>query len=353
MSLSVALVCPYSLDVPGGVGTHVLGLARWLAGRGHAPIVIAPGTAPAAGVEGVTVELLGSSTPLRFNGSVANLALSPAQSRRAVALAAAADVVHVHEPLTPGIAFAAARAARALVVTHHASYRPHGPLRGALRLRAAGLGSRVSIAVSEAAAGTARAVTGVAPTVVPNAITLPPPPAPRTGWRGGSRARVGFLGRLDEPRKGFGVFRDLARRCAAGGFEAEFVAAGPGAAEAGPVRRVGGLSDTERSEFLAGLDVLVAPNLRGESFGLVIVEALAAGADVVVSDLPGFTDVLARADVGATFETGSAAAAERVLRDRLRRPLDPLAAHAAASQWGWERVGPMLESRYERLAPMA
>ncbi|GAB3821625.1 glycosyltransferase family 4 protein [Tessaracoccus terricola] len=353
MTLRIALVCPYSLDVPGGVGTHVLGLARWLARQGHAPTVIAPGARDVEAAPGVRLELLGPTVGLRFNGSVANLALRPAQARRAVALARDAELVHVHEPLTPGVAFAAARAAGALVVTHHASYRIARPVAAALRIRAGRLGPRESLAVSAEAARTALAVTGVEPRVVPNALTLPPVPPARAGWLGGARPRVGFLGRTDEPRKGFAVFTRLARDARAAGIEAEFVAAGPGRAEPGPVDRLGSLDEQERARYLAGLDVLVAPNTTGESFGMVLVEALAAGCDVVASDLPAFTDLLAEAGVGATFATGSATAALAALRTRLARPVDPVRAHLAASRWSWERVGPEVVRGYGAVVPMA
>ncbi|MCC2592858.1 glycosyltransferase family 4 protein [Tessaracoccus sp. OS52] len=350
MNLRVVLVCPYSLDVPGGVGNHVLGLAGWLARAGHAPTVVAPGSTAPEVPGGVAVELLGPTLGLAFNGSVANLAVRPWQARRAVGACADADVVHVHEPLTPGAAFAAARVAGPLVVTHHASFGVSPPVAAALRIRASRLGRREVIAVSEAAARTARSVTGSVPEIIPNGIDLPPAPPPRNGPRGGSRPRVGFLGRIDEPRKGFEVFRGLADRAASEGIDAEFVAAGPGAAQPGDVRMAGALTNSQRAEFLGSIDVLVAPNLGGESFGLVLIEALAAGCDVVASDLPAFRRVLSEAGVGAQFSTGEPRDAARVLRARLGSPIDPLAAHRAASRWSWEEVGPRVLRVYGAVA---
>lgn len=353
MTLRVALVCPYSLDVPGGVGTHVLGLARWLAKQGHLPRVIAPGHHPVEAGEGVRVELLGNSIGAPFNGSVANLAVGPGQSRRTVDLLRDADVVHVHEPLTPGIAFAAARAAGPLVVTHHANYRLPRPLQAALRARSGWLGPRRSLAVSPEAASTALAVTGTRPDVVPNAIDLPGAPGARTGWRGGPRPQIGFLGRSEERRKGFAVFAELAALAAAAGLGAEFVAAGPGRGVPGQIRHLGALTERDRAGFLARTDVLVAPNTSGESFGMVLVEALAAGCDVVASDLPAFNRVLAEAGVGATFRAGSADDCLRVLRDRLATPADPLVAHRSALRWSWETIGPVVLDAYEAVVGMA
>ena len=109
MSLNVAMVCPYSLDQPGGVATHVLGLAAWLRGRGHRVVVVAPGLGPSSD----EVHLLGRAMSLPFNGSVAHLGVLPDQAVKARAALDGADLVHVHEPLTPGVAYAAARAARA------------------------------------------------------------------------------------------------------------------------------------------------------------------------------------------------------------------------------------------------
>lgn len=349
MTLRVVLVCPYSLDVPGGVGSHVLGLARWLATQGHRPTVVAPGRRAVDAGPGVRVELLGGTTALPFNGSVAHLALRPSQSRRAVELMAGADVIHVHEPLTPGAGHATARAAARLVVTHHANYRLPAPLNAVLRIRSRRLGPRLALAVSPEAARTALAVTGARAAVVPNAVHLPDgvelPPR--------DRPRVAFLGRCDERRKGFAVFAELARLARAGGLDAEFVAAGPGRARATAVRHLGPLDEPARARFLAGTDVLVAPNTSGESFGMVLVEALAAGCDVVASDLPAFVGVLGQAGVGATFRAGSAPRALEVLRTRLAAPPGRDEARAAAVRWGWETVGPEVVAAYEAVVAMA
>ncbi|MEO7589252.1 MAG: glycosyltransferase family 4 protein [Arachnia sp.] len=344
--MHVALVCPYSLDAPGGVGTHVMGLARWLASAGHAVTVIAPGTLPRPTIDGVTIHLLGPARNFRFNGSVAQLAVGRRQGIDALRVAATADVVHVHEPLTPGAAFVVARGSSPLVVTHHASFEVAGPLALALRLRAGALGPRQSIAVSRAAAATARSACGVDPVVIGNGVLLPAAPPPRQGWRGGARPRIGFLGRLDEPRKGFGVFRRIAELAGLGGLDAEFVALGPGSVEPGPVQLWGVVDDETRDRTLLTVDVLVAPNLFGESFGMVLVEALASGCDVVASDLPGFRDVLDAAGAGARFPVGDASAALAVLRARLGEPVHPETLHAAARQWGWDALGPLILRRY-------
>lgn len=345
--MHVALVCPYSLDTPGGVATHVMGLATWLARQGHSVTVIAPGTRARSAADGVTLHLLGHAHDFRFNGSVAQLAVGLRQCRVAIRIAQGADVVHVHEPLTPGVANAVARHCSPLVVTHHACFHARPFVARLMRGRAARLRPGSVIAVSRAAQATARAVTGWEPVVIGNGVLLPEPPSARAGWRGGERPRIGFLGRLDEPRKGFGVFRDLAVMASTAGLDAEFVAIGPGSVTAGPVRLVGPVDDTTRDDALRRLDVLVAPNLFGESFGLVLVEALAAGCAVVASDLPGFRDVLAAGGVGTLFATGDVSSALAALQEVLEAPPDPLALHAAACRWGWATLGPLVLTRYE------
>ncbi len=342
--MRVALLCPYSLDVPGGVATHVLGLAEWLVGQHQDVVVLAPGHDVLGGSRRFELEALGPSAPVRFNGSVARLALLPGQVRRAREIARAADVVHVHEPLTPGIAFAVARHSPRLVVTHHAAYSAPEALSHPLRLAARLLPERVSIAVSRAAAETCRALTGEPCRIIPNAVPMPsPPPRLRAGsWRGGARPRVAFLGRLDEPRKGFRLFLELARESRSAGLDADFIAIGPGISGGEGVHTLGAVSDDERLRLLRTVDVLVAPNTGGESFGLVLVEAMAAGCDVVASDLPAFEAVIREAGVGSTFRTGDVDAARVALQRSLSDPLDPSVAHTAATRWGWDRVGPEL-----------
>ncbi len=344
--MHVALVCPYSLDAPGGVATHVLGLATWLGGQGHRATVLAPGTHPRPVPDGVELHLLGRARNFRFNGSVAQLAMGPRQAAEAVRVARGADVVHVHEPLTPGMAYAVACAVEKLVVTHHASFDVGFLASTFLRKRAAALPSRESIAVSEAAQATARAATGATCLIIGNGLLLPAPPPPSSGWRGGERPRVGFLGRLDETRKGFTVFRALANAAAASGLDADFVALGPGRVEAGSVRLLGAVDDAQRDEMLHRIDVLVAPNLFGESFGLILVEALAAGCGVVASDLKAFRDVLGPDGVGALFPTGDVGGALAALQDVLARPVSPPDLHEVSRRWGWDTLGPRVAGVY-------
>lgn len=332
MRLHVALVLPYCLDRPGGVAQHVLGLARWLTRRGHQAHVIAPGTQPVD--EPFPVHLLGRATPLRFNGATAHLALARGQAKAALTLAARADVVHVHEPLTPGIAHAVARASQPLVVTHHAAFSQS--LARCARPIARGLPRRVAIAVSQAAADTAYAATGRRPRVVPNGIELPKAP---TGRRDET---VVFVGRRDDPRKGYAHFGWLARSIP----EAHFVAVGPGRRKEPEVEELGFVSDESKHDVLGRARILVAPHTFGESFGMVLVEALAYGCAVVGYGLASFRAVVDDPEVSTWVPAGDLHALREGVIRRLARPVDPLRAWRFAAPFSWDDVGPRVEDAY-------
>lgn len=334
--MTIGIVCPYSFDQPGGVGTHVRGLAHWLREQGHGVLVVAPGTGSSKPGE----MLVGDSVPLQFNGSTAHLALAPAQARRAIAALREADVVHVHEPLTPGLSFAVARACRPLVVTHHAQFAP-GLLTPVLRMRSAVLGQRVSLAVSDGAAATALAATGAHPDVIPNGIALPEENDKPTS----NLPVVVYVGRRDDARKGYSTFEAVAERMS---HEARFVALGPGRVSSRHVAEYGAVTDAERNAWLREASVLMAPNTFGESFGLILVEALARGCGVVASDLPTFRAVADDPRCMSWFPPGDVEAATESLRKRLTMGSDASTARQLAARYSWEHVGPRVIAAYEQ-----
>lgn len=342
----VALVCPYSWSVPGGVQSHVSGLAAELRRRGHEADVLAPADGPAAGVR-----VLGRSVPIPDNGSVQRVALSPAAAARTVRALRRGryDVVHLHEPMLPAPCLTALALRPApLVGTFHMAadsrrwYRVFAPLcrRALARLE-------VRIAVSEQAR---RHVAATCPgdyVVVPNGVTLPG--APDAAPAAGRPPRILFVGR-PEPRKGLPVLLD-AFACVDGGSHLDLV--GP-SGDFGPrVTAHGRVDDARRSELLRGASVLCAPSLRAESFGLVLVEAMAAGVPVVASDLPAYRAVLPR-DCGVLVPPGDAGALaealSRVLGDRELRAGMSAEGPAAAARYGWERVGARILELYEQAA---
>ena len=367
--LRVALVCPYSLSRPGGVQGQVLGLARSLTARGHGVTVFAPVDDPVTVPVGVELVATGHSTSLRANGSVAPVSISPAAARRAVTelRARAPDVVHVHEPFAPGLPYAllVGRVLPPIVATFHRSGDSvlYSLLRPATRRLADRLAVRV--AVSEAAASTARRALGGRYEVLFNGIEVDRydgvPPWPKTG------PAVLFLGRHEE-RKGLLVLLEAWRLLAGqwpsspAGDPVLWVAGdGPETArlrqrfpQSASVRWLGVVDEDEKVRRLVGSDVLAAPALGGESFGLVLLEGMAAHAVVVASDIHGYRDAAGgRAVLVAPGDPVALAAALRgVLAGDLAPPtgtgrrhdwLDAAAERAAR----WSMTS--LAGRYEEL----
>lgn len=355
--MRVGLVCPYSFDVPGGVQSHVLGLAGWLAAAGHEPAILAPGVVPDAtlarlGLDRRHVTSLGGTLAIPWNGSVARVAAGPATARRVRRWLAhqRLDVLHLHEPVSPSAALWALLLARTpIVATFHVATgrsRLLGLAGHVLRRRLRAVGR--TLAVSETAAAVARDQLGLDPVIVPNGIDVGEFRRPRAT---GSPPRVGFLGRRSEPRKGLAVLLAALPCLENLHGPVDVVVAGPGEAPLPPgVRSVGVLDDEARADLLSGLDVFVAPHLGGESFGLVLIEALAAGTQVVASDLPAFRDVLEGPEgrpVGRTFPVGDAPALARAIAATLADPLAPPAElRARAARFDWSAVGPAVLAAY-------
>jgi phosphatidyl-myo-inositol alpha-mannosyltransferase len=365
--MRVALLCPYSLSRPGGVQGQVVGLASALAEAGHDAVVLAPADRDVvvrALAPGALVRL-GGTVGLPANGSVAPLALSPGAARRAVRAVRTGgfDVLHLHEPLAPGPGYAClAACGLPKVGTFHRSgpsiaYRVLGPLAraGARRLAA-------RVAVSGAAEATARDALGGSYDIIGNGIDVErfaaAEPWPTT------EPTVMFVGR-HEARKGLGVLLEAVSRLdPATALTAWVTGEGPDTERlrrAHPGHRrlewLGRVGDDELASRLAGAHALCAPSLGGESFGVVLVEAMAARSAVVASDLPGYAAVTA--GHGVLVAPGDAAALARALQvvavDAAAgtglcgsSALDAAAAHAA--QWAMTEVAARYVAVYERVA---
>jgi phosphatidylinositol alpha-mannosyltransferase len=302
-ALRVALVCPYSLSRPGGVQGQVLGLARSLDRAGHRVTVFAPTDRTVDVGDGVEVVATGSSTSLRANGSVAPVSVSPVAARRGLAALRAfrPDVIHVHEPFAPGLTYAilVARDLPPVVGTFHRSggsvlYTVLGPLARRLAGRLA-----ARCAVSDAAAATAADALGGTYEVLFNGIEVDRFDGVEPWATSGPTGL--FLGRHEE-RKGLAVLLEawelLAGRFESGAGPVLWVAGdGPGTGalsarypESPTVRWLGVLSEEEKVRRLMAADVVAAPSLGGESFGVVLLEAMAARTVVVASDIDGYRD---------------------------------------------------------------
>ena len=305
--MRIGIVCPYSFDVPGGVQIHVQDLAEQLIALGHDVSVLAPADDETP-VPGYLVSA-GRTVPVRYNGSVARLSFGPVSAARVRKwLAAGAfDVLHVHEPVTPSLGGLAVLIADGPIVAtfHTANDRSRAMQIAFPMVRPALEKISARIAVSEEARRTLVEHLGGDAVVIPNGVYVERYRAatPKPEWQGTpERPTVAFLGRLDEPRKGLPVLVDAIPEVVRRLPGVRFLVAGRGDVEwakerlgdvGDSVTYLGGVSEEDKASLLSSVDVYVAPHTGGESFGIVLVEAMAAGAPVVASDLPPFAQVLA------------------------------------------------------------
>ena len=354
--MRIGLVCPYSLTFPGGVQGQVLAQARALRALGHETRVLAPcdGPPPDGGVTP-----LGNSVPLAGNGSVAPVAPDPACLLRTVRALRDEDfdVVHVHEPLAPGPAlFALALCEEPMVGTFHragisAAYALLRPLviRMARRLD-------VRCAVSEDARVTASEALRGEYELLFNGIEVERF-AKATPWPTDGPT-IFFVGR-HEPRKGLNV---LVEAMSALGPDVRLWVAGEGsqtgelrARTAGDARVewLGRLDDAEVAARMRGADVLCAPSLHGESFGVVLLEGMAASTPVVASDLPGYRNVALPGEHALLVPPGQpaalAAALGRVLDDAVLAAELVAAGEGRAASLSMERLAERYVELYERV----
>ncbi|HEU5269732.1 MAG TPA: glycosyltransferase family 4 protein [Jatrophihabitans sp.] len=307
--MRIGIVCPYLWDVPGGVQSHVRDLAETLLGLGHQVSVLAPGDEDAPSLPPYVVAA-GKTVPIPYNGSVARLqfGLVSATRVRRWLRQGNFDVVHVHEPAPPSLSLLTVLLADVpLVATFHAAStrsRFLVMLDSAVQMVLERLSGR--IAVSLAARKLIVEHLGGDAVVIPNGVSVahfagagPLPGYPRDPGEGGT---IGFIGRYDEPRKGMTVLlaalqqlvrtRPGVRLLVAGrGEQQDFLDELPRSLQ-GAVVMLGMLSDAEKASMLRSVDVYVAPNTGGESFGIILLEAMAAGAPIVASDLQAFRRVL-------------------------------------------------------------
>ncbi|HEX8094671.1 glycosyltransferase family 4 protein [Jatrophihabitans sp.] len=311
--MRIGIVCPYLWDIPGGVQAHVRDLAETLIGLGHQVSVLAPGEEDSPSLPSYVVAA-GRTVPIPYNGSVARLqfGLVSATRVRRWLRQGDFDVVHVHEPAPPSLSLLTVLLADApLVATFHAASTRSRFLTmfdSAVQALLERLSGR--IAVSQAARKMIVEHLGADAVVIPNGVSIaafagaePLPGYPRDPALGGT---IGFIGRYDEPRKGMSVLleamtelvrsRPGVRLLVAGrGQEQDFLDKLPESL-ADSVVMLGMVSEHDKAALLRSVDVYVAPNTGGESFGIILLEALAARTPIVASDLPAFRRVLDPAD---------------------------------------------------------
>ncbi|HEX4804832.1 MAG TPA: flippase-like domain-containing protein [Conexibacter sp.] len=374
--MRVALVSPYSWTYPGGVTRHIEALAEQFLSAGHDVRVLAPydpddrlsavlhrGAAPQPRPIPDYLIPLGRSMGFKANGAVSNLCARTAglsQMRRELR-AGAFDVVHLHEPIVPMLCWDACVSTRVpLVGTFHAysTNRLTNNLANAMGARRLFNHLHVRIAVSEAAAWTARRFFGGRYRIVPNGVEIPSSPA---GDAPASREpaealALAFVGQAVE-RKGLPVllraFEALREH-----IPVELTVVGANRDEVAPlllddrgVTVLGRVDDAEKQRVLEAADVLCAPSLGGESFGMVLTEGFAAGTPVVASDIAGYRDVVRDGVDGLLVPRGDATALAETLRDLWHAPERRVAmAQAAAThaeRYAWPHVAHEVLDAYE------
>jgi len=319
--MRIGIVCPYSFDVPGGVQNHVHDLAEALIRLGHEVSVLAPADEDAPLPPYVVSA--GRAVPVPYNGSVARLAFGPISATRVRRWLSAGrfDVLHVHEPVTPSLSMLAVLYARTPVVAtfHTATTRSRAmaAAQGALQVVLEKITARIAVSdlarkvqVEHLDGGGWEIPNGVAVAKFADAVPL-------AGWPGTGGA-VGFLGRFTEPRKGFPILLNALSRLVPARPDLRLLVAGPGDPEEALADRaravrdritfLGKVSEGDKARMLRSVDLYVAPNTGGESFGMILTEAMAAGTPVVASDLDAFRRVLDGGRAGAVFPAGDAGA---------------------------------------------
>lgn len=358
----IGIVCPYGWDTPGGVQAHIADLAEYLISQGHHVSVLAP----TLGDTDLPKYLVSAGKPIAipYNGAVARILFGPIAFARVRHWISEGDfdVLHLHEPAIPSISLLACVAAEGpMVGTFHASAKKQraifaiGPI---LEPVIEKLTAR--IAVSEAARSTLKEHLETDAIVVPNGIYARRLANGKINpdWTGKT---LGFIGRFEEPRKGLALiaealphiirdFPDIRVLVAGPGDSAEFLQSIPSGLR-NRFEFLGRISEEEKADFLHSISLYVAPNTGGESFGIILAEALAGGAAVVASDIPAFASLLGDGQYGTLFETENVESLARtitsLLRDNNSRDSIRIKGKAYAQNFDWELVAERIYAVYE------
>jgi phosphatidyl-myo-inositol alpha-mannosyltransferase len=374
-TMRIALVSPYSWTYPGGVTRHIEALAEQFLVEGHDVRVLAPVDPPGrfsttlhrgAQPQPVTppdyVISLGRTVGLKANGAVSNLSMTPhgLATMHKELRTGGFDVVHVHEPIAPLTSWIATDSTRLPLVGTFHTYNENRLSNGIANV----IGARrmmnhlhVRIAVSEAAAWTARRFFGGHYRVIPNGVRLDPARAQAAAARpSGETLRIVFVGQAVE-RKGLPwllrAFEALQEH-----IPTELTVIGPSEEELAPmlldsqgVRVLGKVDDAVKQVELERADVLCAPSLGGESFGMVLTEAFAAGTPVVASNIAGYRDVVRDGITGTLVPAGDGQSLAEALVDLYEEPEHRTemarAAAADVERFAWPHVAAEVMEAYE------
>ena len=361
-SLKIGIVCPYSWDTPGGVQNHIRDLAEFLIESGHDVSVLAP-VIDESNLPEYVVNA-GKPISIPYNGAVARVLFGPVAFARVRQWISQGefDLLHLHEPAIPSISLLACWAADGpMVGTFHAAAKRQkiifaiGPI---LEPAIEKLSAR--IAVSEAARLTLTDHLDTDAVIIPNGIYANRYTDGKTieKWSGNT---IGFIGRFEEPRKGLSVLVDALPVISRFAPDVKIFVAGPG----DPAKVIEGIdpqlrqrfeflgkiTESEKADFMSSVAVYVAPNTGGESFGIILAEALAGGACVVASDIPAFDDLLGHGEFGALFESESSTELAKVvidlLRDETKRKELSARGKERSKKFDWTVVAQQIYSVYE------
>lgn len=364
--MRIGMVCPYSFDVPGGVQSHVVELARVLIERGHQVSVLAP-VSEETEIPDFVVSA-GKAVSIPYNGSVARLRFGPvtyARIRRWIT-EGDFDVLHLHEPNAPSLSMLALKIAEGpIVATFHTSTTKSlvlSTFQGVLRPYHEKIVGR--IAVSELARRWQVEALGADAVEIPNGVDVSAfrRAAVLDGFPRPGRTIL-FLGRYDEPRKGAAVLLRALPEVVGAYPDIEILVVGRGdedklrslaGAHADRLRFLGQVTDEEKASAMRSADIYCAPNLGGESFGIVLVEAMAAETAVVAADLDAFRRVLRDGRAGLLVPVGDAealgVALVELLRDDARRRRLVDAANGIVGTYDWPVVAQQIVRVYETVA---
>jgi phosphatidylinositol alpha-mannosyltransferase len=368
--MRVGLVSPYPWDVPGGVVTHVRELAEALLELGHDVSVMTPVDDDEAPLPGYAVRA-GRTVPVPYNGSVARLIFGPVSYARVRKWLADGDfdVLHVHEPTTLSLSLLALTVARGPIVATFHSANPRSRILSLLQSPLQTQLEKVTgrIAVSLAARRTIVEHLGGDAVLIPNGVRVDryadagTEPCPRVEPAGGA---IGFLGRMDEPRKGLPVLIAAFSRLARDRRHARLLVAGPGEVDdvielvprrlRGHVEVLGLLAEEDKAAFFRTVDVFAAPNVGGESFGIILLEAMAARTPIVASNLAAYRLVLQDGRAGRLATVGDAedlaVAIGTLLDDAGERARLAAAGHRIVQGYDWPVIASEVVRVYETVA---
>ena len=359
--LNIGIVCPYGWDAPGGVQAHISDMRDYLVNQGHNVSVLAP----CADDQNLPNWVINAGKPISipYNGAVARVLFGPAAFTKVKQWISENDfdLLHLHEPAIPSISLLACWAAEGpMIGTFHvaakkqkASFAIVPILEPVIEKLAA------RIAVSEAARETLRAHLDTDAVVIPNGIYAKKMVGTiRPEWSGKT---LGFMGRFNEPRKGLKVLIDALPIISRFIPEIKVLVAGPGDAQEflsqidsqlkSRITFLGKLSDQEKADFMSSVGAYIGPNTGGESFGIILAEALAGGAAVIASDIPAFQALLKDGKYGRLFKSEDATDLAKVVIDIFRDEPNRLQlkenGKRYAQAFDWDAVGEQIFEVYE------